>query len=158
MFVFPERAAKLALALSQVSQAVLRNDHCAVHDQAEVECPEAHQVGAQPDLEHPQCGHQHGDRNDQCRDRGRPDVAEQQQQNQHHQACALHEVGRNGTDRGVDERGAVQDRSHANARRQRAIDLPDLRVDVRRHRPAVAAHQHEDGAKHRLTPVHARGP
>src|SRR3712207_7859081 len=54
---------------SEPPQRVLRDDDGAVDDEAEIEGAEAHQVGADPGLDHADHRQQHGERDHQRRDR-----------------------------------------------------------------------------------------
>ena len=150
-----QHAADLVLALCQMPQAIFRNDDRAVDDQAEVECAKTHQIGAQLELEHAHGRDQHGGRNHQRGDECGAEIAEQQEQNQDHQQRALGEVRRYGPDGCVDQLGAVQDGANANAGRQGAADLLDLRINRGCDRPAVAADQHQHRPEHRLVAVDA---
>jgi hypothetical protein len=53
-----QQAAELALLFGEMAQAVLGDDDGAVDDQAEIERTQAHQVGADLPLPHPDRGHQ----------------------------------------------------------------------------------------------------
>ncbi len=155
--VAAQHAAKCALALGKAPQAVLRDDHAAVDDQPEVERAQAHEVGADPELQHADGGDQHGDRNDERGDDRGAEVSEQQQEHEDDERGADHEVGGDGVDRGVDQLRPVQDGPRADARRQRPVDFGELGVGCGRDGAAVAADEHQRGAEHRLAAVDAAG-
>ena len=94
-------------------EAVLDDDHGAVDDDAEVDRAEAHQVGADPALHHAGDGEQHRQRDDAGGDERGADVAEHQEQHGDHQQRAFDQVLLDGLDGGLDQAGAVVDRSRA---------------------------------------------
>ncbi len=104
-------------------------------------------------MDHAGHRHQHGNRDHQCRDQRRAEVAEQQEQDDDHEQRALGQVLRHRLDGCIDQEGAVENRLGVNARRQRLVDLLHFGVDGSRDRAAVAANQHQGSADHHLLPV-----
>ncbi|MGY4501905.1 hypothetical protein ACVWYH_005862 [Bradyrhizobium sp. GM24.11] len=151
-----QHAAKRALTFGEMAQAVLGDDDGAIHDQAEIERPEAHQIGADPALEHARRGDQHGDRDDACRDKGGAEVAEQQEQHRDDEQRTFSQILSHGVDRGVDELRSIENGAGIDARRQGLADVLDLGVGGGGDGPAVAADQHQCGAEHDLASVDAR--
>jgi hypothetical protein len=68
-----------------VPKTVLHDDDGAIHDQPEIERPQAHQVCAELCLQHSRRGDEHGDRNDQCRDQRGAEVPKQQEEHKNDQ-------------------------------------------------------------------------
>ena len=130
------------------AQAVLDDDHRAVHDQAEVQRAQAHQVGADLVLHHAGNEEQHGQRDHRRGEQGGAPVAEQREQHDDHQHRAFEQVLRDRRDGLVHQRRAVVDGLRDHALRQRAVDLRKLRRDALRNGAAVLAQQHEHGAQH----------
>ena len=56
------------LGFGETSQGVLDDDDGTIHDQAEIERAEAHQIGRDACLQHADAGEQHRDRDDESRD------------------------------------------------------------------------------------------
>ena len=117
------------LLLGEVPQGVLGDDDRPVDDEAEVEGAKAHQVGADPSLDHARHGHQHRNRDHERRDDGRADVAEQEEQDDDHEGGALREVLRHSLDGGLDQQRSIEDGLDLDAGWQRAPDLGHLDVD-----------------------------
>ena len=138
---------------SQSAQAVLHDDHRAVHDQPEVERAQAHQVGRGARLHHAGEGHQHGQWNHRRGQQRGADVAEQRKQHHHDQQRAFEQVLLHRGQGLVDQRGAVVDHIDGDARRQAAPGLVELFGDLLRHRAAVLADQHEHRAQHHFLAV-----
>ena len=87
-----QEAPQRVLPLGQVAQAVLDNDHRAIHDEAKVEGAQAHQVAADPRPHHADGRHQHGQRDGQGRNQRRPQVAQEEKQHGNHQEGAFGQV------------------------------------------------------------------
>ena len=100
----------MMLTFGDASQRIFNDDDGPIDDQAEIECAEAHQVRRNAAAQHPEAGHQHGDRDHQRRDQRRPEIAEQQEQHDDNQQRPFGQVLRNCLDRGIDERRAVEHR------------------------------------------------
>ena len=97
------------LARGKPRDTVLDDDHRAIDDQAEVERAEAHQIARDAQPVHADGRHQHRDRDDQGRDNGGPDIAEQEEQHRDNQQGALDQVFFDRGDRRIDKRRAVID-------------------------------------------------
>ena len=138
-----------------MAQAVLRDDDGAVDDQAEVQRAQAHEVGADPSLQHAGGGNQHGHRDHAGGDDGGAQVAQQQEQHGDDEQRAFGQVARHRMDGRIDQLRPVQHGMRVDARRQGTADLLDPGVGGRRDRAAVAADQHQRGSEHDLAPVDA---
>jgi hypothetical protein len=113
----------ICLCMGKPPHAVLHDHHGAVDDDAEVQRPQAHQVGADPVRHHAGEGEQHRQRDHQGGDDRRADVAEEQEQDCDHQQGALDQVLLDRVDGLVDQDGAVIDRLRHHAGWQGAVDL-----------------------------------
>ena len=141
------------LSHTEPAEAVFYNDDGAVHDQAEVECAEAHQVAGNLVFDHAGDRHQHRQRDHQRREDSRADVSEQQEQDHDNEECAFNQVFLDGRDRAVNEQGAVINSRQRHAFRQARPYGVDPCIDGLRDRPAVFADQHECRAKNNFFPV-----
>ncbi len=119
-------AAVRALRDREPAQAVFDDDDGAVDDQAEVERAEAHEIAADPALDHAGDREQHRERDHERGDERRTQVAEQREQHDDHEDRAFDQVRAHRRDGLVDERRAVVDGVEPQAWRQRAIDLGEL--------------------------------
>ncbi len=141
--------------LAEHQQGVLDHHDRAVDQKAEVQRAEAHQVSADAEAVHADDREQEADRDHQGGDRGRADVAEQQEQNHDHQQGAFDQVLGDRRDGLVDERTPVQDRFGDDARRQARGDFLEAFGGGLGHRPAVAAGQHQRRTDDRFVAVAA---
>ena len=98
------------VAVGEVADAVLDHDHRAVHDQAEVDGPQAQQAGGDAEAQHAGEGEEHRQRDGQRHDGRRPQVAQEEEQHGDDQQAALEQVAAHGVDDVVDQLGAVVDR------------------------------------------------
>ena len=104
-----QKSPSLVLCLGELADAVLDDDDCAIHDDAEVERAEAHQIPADLGTDHSGDREEHRQR-DHCRGEDRcTDVSEQQEENGHHQHGSFEQILLNGGDRGIDEIRPVVD-------------------------------------------------
>ena len=148
-----QQAFQFVLFVAESPDAVLHDDNRAIHDEAEVERSEAHQVAADFRADHSRDGEQHGKRNDERRDKRGAQIAEQEKQNRHHQHRAFKEINLHRLDGRVDEIGAVIDGAGDDSLWQRLVDLRHLRVDALGNRAAVFADEHEDRSQHGFASV-----
>ncbi len=112
----------------QVAVDVLDHDDRRIDDDAEIDRPDRQQVGRlAADVQHGE-GEQQGQRNVDRHDQGRPDVAQEHQQDRRHQGHADEQVLVDRLGREVDQVGAVVVRDDLHARRQVAglVQLLDL--------------------------------
>ncbi len=151
-----KRSRATAVLFGQSPDAVLDDDHGPIHDQAEIERTQAHQVRADLGASHAGEGEQHRQRNHERREERGACVSEQREENRDHEQRALDEVPLHRRDRAIDERGAIVDGPHRDAGREVLADLRELRTGALRDGPAVLADQHEDRAEHRLATVLGR--
>ncbi|KAG1261845.1 hypothetical protein G6F66_014337 [Rhizopus arrhizus] len=75
--------AQFGAALAQHQQGRFDHDYRAVHQDAEVQCTQAHQVARDPELVHADRGDQQGQRNHQCSNDSSSPVSEQCTQDDH---------------------------------------------------------------------------
>ena len=148
-----QRPAVVRLCMGQASHAVLDDHHRSVDDDAEVQRPEAHQVGAHLVMHHASEGEQHRQRNHRRRDDGRSDVAQEQEQDHDHQNRAFQQVLLDRADGFVHQNSTVVDGHRMDPLRQAAVDLHHLLVHGLRNRTAVLADEHEHSAQHHLAAV-----
>ena len=151
--ILVQHASELSLPLAHATQAVLRDHDGPVHDQAEVERAETHQVTAHPIRHHARHREQHGERDHKRRDERGAQISEEEEQHGDDEQCALEQVLRHRADRPIHEQGAVVDRVDRDARRQgRANQLEPLGHTLR-DGPAVLADQHHGRAEHNFLAV-----
>ncbi len=150
-----QRTAQFGAALAQHQQGRLDHDHRTVHQDAEVQRTQAHQVAADPEAVHADHCEQERQRNHQRGDRRCTQVAQQQEQHHHHQQRALGEVPGHGLDGGIDQHAAVQHRRGHDVGRQRLVHLLQARRSGLRHGAAVAAGNHQRGTQHGFMAVAA---
>ena len=149
-FVPGEQPPEFVLRLGKTPQAVLNDDDRTVDDQTEVQCAETHQVARDLVLDHAGDRHQHGQRDHGSRQERRPDVSEQEEQNQDDEKRTFHEVLLNRLDCGIDERRPVVDWRNRHALRQAWPDRVDLLINSDGNGPAVLSNEHERGAQNNL--------
>jgi len=148
-----EQSAFVVLPRSEPRDAVLDDDDRAIDDEAEVKCPEAHQIARHSKPVHSHGGHQHGYRNDQCSDDRCPDIAEHQEQDCDNQERALDEVLFNGCNSRIDERRAVVDDFGDHSGRERGANFFQSFGRGGSHGAAVLAAAHEDRTHNRLLAI-----
>ena len=145
------------LGLGQAPDTVLDDDDRAVDDQAEVQRPQAHQVGGHARPHHAGYGGQHRKRNDCCRDQGGAQVAQQQKQHHDDQQGPFKQVFLHRGDGLVHQRRAVVYRLHLDAVGQRGLNGVQFLGHRLCYRPGVFPHQHHGGAHHRFPAVACGG-
>ena len=119
--------------------------------------PRAHEVGADPVLDHAGDREQHRQGDDAGGDEGGAEVAQHQEQHDDDQDRAFDQVLLDRPDRRLDQPGAVVDRARHDAVGQRRRDLVEPRRDALRGRPAVVADQQHGGADHGFLAVERGG-
>src|SRR5262245_38908307 len=144
------------LSFGQMAQAVLCNNNRAVYDEPEIKCAEAHQVGADPRLQHTRGGNEHRDWYDHCGDERRTEIAQQQEENKNDQKRTDRQIPCHRIDCGIHELGPIEHRSRTDTWRQSLIDFNDLCVGGCRYGATIAADQHQRRAEHHLVSVDAR--
>ena len=142
-----------ALRLAEAADDVLHQDHRAVHDQAEVDRPQAHQVGRDAGLHHAGEGEQHRERDGRGHDQPRPDVAQEGEQDGHDEERPLEQVRLDRADDAADEDRAVVVRDDPDALGQGRLQLRNRLARAGRHLERVLAGQHLDEADHGLAPA-----
>ncbi|MCY1531046.1 hypothetical protein D9M68_662570 [compost metagenome] len=86
----------------------LYDDHSAIHDQSEINCPKAHQVGTHAKNIHHRYGKQHGKWNCRSNNESCPQVSEEKHQHENNDQRTLNQVLLHGADSPADQVGAIQ--------------------------------------------------
>ena len=141
-----------------MTQAVFGDDDGAVDDKAEVERAEAHQIGGDTSFQHTDAGEEHCDRDVECGDQCRPEIAEQREQDDDDQHSAFGEVAGNRGDGGVHQFGPVHDRLHHHVDWQGSADLGQPLGHARRYGAAVFPDPHHRRPDDNFMTVLGRGP
>jgi len=143
----------LGLCVGESAHAVLDDHHRTVNDDAEVQRAQAHEVGADPLVDHAGEGEQHGQRNDQRRDQCSAQISQEQKQNGNDENSPFNEVLLDRGNRLVDQGDAVVDRHRMDAGWQGPVDFLHALVYRLGHGSAVFPNEHEDRAQHNLSTV-----
>ncbi len=143
------------LLLGKVTQRVLGDDDRAIDDQAKIERAEAHEVRADPALQHPEGCHQHGQRDDESRDERRAKIAEQQEQDGDDQQGAFAQIPRHSVDCRIDQLRAVEDGFDSHAGRKGAADVLHFGIDRSGDSSAVVSDQHQSCSDNHLVSIAA---
>ncbi len=126
----------------QPVQHGLHDDHRAVHDQAEVQCAEAHQVAAHAEQVHHDHGEEHGQRDHRGHHQPGAQVGQEEHQDQHHDQRAFQQVRLHRVDGVVHHLGAVQEGLDGHALGQGLLDRGDALLHMLDHLAGVRALQH----------------
>ena len=145
------------LAFSESLDAILDDDHGAIHDQPEVERTETHEICTDFRLDHACHKHQHRERDHHRGEQRRTHVAEHEKQYHNNQNGAFEQVLLHGGDGLVHQYRAVVHGVGGDASRQALVDLRQFRRHVPRHRATVLANKHHCGAEHGFRTVTGRG-
>ncbi len=105
----------LLLGVGQSTNRVLNDNDCAVNDDAEVQCPQAHQVGTDLVGEHTGKGKQHGQRNHHGGDQRGPNVTQEQEEDSDNQNRPLNQVLLHRRNRFFNQVGTVVNRDRLDA-------------------------------------------
>ncbi len=135
---------------------VLDHHHRAVHDHADGDGKTAqrHQVGADAESAHRQCGEEHRERYRRSDHQARPDPAHEHEQYQRHQHNPLRQRARHGLHRLVHQFFLLVVGHNAHALGQRLLHLGQLRLDPVDHRRGIRAVQlHDHAGNHFLLAV-----
>ena len=111
------------LGLRQAQDAVLDDDQRAIDDEPEVERPKAHEIAADLLLDHAGEGGEQRQRNDECGQQRRTQIAEKHEQHDDHEQRTFEEILLHRRDRLVDEYRAVVDRIGFDPGWQSLVDL-----------------------------------
>ena len=136
--------------LTEAPDGVLDHDHRAVDDEPEVDGAEAHQGPGDADLQHAVDRKAHRQRDRRRHDQPRADVAEEREQDRHHEERAEQQVLLDGVQHAVDQVGPLVDGGHLDARRQRPAHLLESQLESPRDVVAILSHEHEPEAEHYL--------
>ena len=142
--------ASAVLRFGQTSNAVLDHNHGAIHDQPEIQCAQAHQIGRDARAHHAGDRRQHRQRDNRSSDQGGADITQQQEQHHDDQQCPFEQVLLHGGDGFINQRCAVIQGLDVHAIGQRAVDGLDTLGDIARHGTRVLTKQHHGGANHGL--------
>ena len=148
----------LAARLGQAPDRILDDDHRPIDDQTKVDGAQAHEVtrGAGEGHEHHREQHREGDGHGDHEPR--PQVPEQQEEDDHDQQGTFGQVLADRRDRPVHQVGAVVEGLDADAGRQGGAQLVELGLHALGDGARVLAEQHEGDADHHLAlAVHRRG-
>ncbi len=106
----------------QIKDHTLDDDDGSVDEDAEVDGPQAHQVGPHPEEVHHDKGKKKGQRNGRCHHKTTAEVAQKDHQHEDHDECPQRQVLSNRRGRTFDQTAAVQKRSDLHARRKGFLD------------------------------------
>ena len=147
-FLAIQQSSERMLRLAEPAETVLDDDDRTVHDQAEVQCPQAHQVARHVVLDHPRDHQEEGEGDHGSGDERSPEVAEQDEQDDDDQQRSFGEVFLDCGDRCFDQFGAIVDRIGDNAAGQRAVyflqPFGHRDTDI----AGILANEHVDRAEH----------
>ena len=140
----------------EVENHGFHDNHGPVHDEAEVERAQAHQVGRHAEGLHHAQREEHAERNHAGHHQPGPPVAEQQQQHHHHDDAALDQVVHHRLDGLVDELGAVQKRRDDQSFGQGLLNLRHALFHAFDGGLGAGPLEHEHHAAHGFAPAVAR--
>ena len=118
--------------------------------------PRLHQIGGDAEPPHSQERHQHGQRNHRRNNQRRAQVAQEQEQNRHHQRSPLKQVVANRADGPVDNHRLVVERDDPHALGKRTANPVERLFDALDDRLAVLASEHDHHARDGLPLAVAR--
>ena len=110
------------MRLDAPDETLDHHDRC-VHDQPEVERPEAHEIGRVAEQAHADEGDQHRDRNHRRHDQRGPHVAQEQEEHGDHEETTLHQILHDGAGGAANQLGLIVERRHLHTRGQRLLNL-----------------------------------
>ena len=146
----------------QVLHAVqhgLHDDHRPVHDQAEVDGAQAHQVAGHTGQVHHDQGEEHGQRDHRGHDEAGTPLPEKEHEHQHHDQRPFQQVLLHGGDGPRDEVGPVQEGIDLKAFRQRRLHaLHPLLHGIDHLAGVLTLAHHHDAADHLALAVAGHGP
>ena len=132
--------------MGQAADAVLDDDHGAVHDQPEIDRAQAHQAAGDAVGQHQVSGEEHGERNRRGDDQSGSQVSQQHKQDHDDENPSLGEVPSNRADRLLDEGAPIVVGVDDHAFRQHLLDLLHLLLEAVDHdAPVLAREQIDDG-------------
>ena len=155
--LFGEQAAETVLFLAETAEAVFDDNDGTVHDEAEVERTEAHEITGDFIGHHAGDREKHGKRDDGSGDECGAEISEEEKEDHDHEHRALDEVVADGGDGAVHERGAVVNGGGDNAGREAAVNVDEFFSDAGGDLAGVFADEHEDGAEDDLAAVFGGG-
>ena len=148
-----EAAPERVLPLAEMAHDVFHHHHCAVDDEAEINRAEAHQVSAEPPLDHAGHGEKHRERDDERDDECRAPVAEQREEHDDDKQRALGEVRFDRANGAIHEVAAVVEWADDDAGRKFLLHFGELLPHGAGDEPRVFAREHDGRADERLLGV-----
>ena len=142
------------MLLFQTMHGVFHHHHRAVHDHAEIDGTQTHEVRADAVQSHAEKTDEHGKRNDGSGDDRRPDVSEKQQQDHSDENKSLEEILLHCVDGAVDDERLIVERGDLDSLWQ--MEACDFRFYSFNQCFPVFAFEHNDRARYCL-PVSQRG-
>ena len=110
-------------AAYQMMEGGLDDDNGSVHDEAEIDGSQTHQVARDAEQAHHADGKKHGQGDHRSHDQPRPQVAQEQDQHENHNQRPLDEVAGHGVDGPADQLRAIQKHADIDTFGQRPPDL-----------------------------------
>ena len=129
------------------------DDHGTIHDDAEIDGTQTHQVGRHTEEVHHDEGEEQGQGNDRCRDNATTHAAHQQHQHEDDDQRTLYQVLRYRARGAGNQVAAVQKRHYAHVGRQTFLYLLHALLHSSHHLVAVGTLQHQYHAAHGLVTV-----
>src|SRR5579872_2653517 len=136
--------------LRQSPDTVFDDDHGGIHDEAEIDCTKAHQIGRDTEVPHSDNGHEHGQRNCRGHNQASTDLKEKEEENCHNHEAALDEIPAGGANGAVHKCAAVVERVYSHTGRQSLLHLLKPIRDTLSYGSAVFAFQHHGDSHDRL--------
>ena len=150
-----EGSAEFRTPLAKHQQGGLDHNYRAIYKDSEVQRTQAHQVAADTELVHADNSEQERQRNDQCGDGCRTQVAQEQEQHNYDQQGTFGQVLGDSLDSGVNQHTTVQHWLCEDIGGQRFVDLCQALSCSLSDGAAVAAGDHERRAQYRLMTISA---
>ena len=125
----------------------LDDDDGAVHNQPEVDRPQAHQVTGDAEQVHQRHGEHHRQRDHRGHDQPTSQISQKQHQHEHHDQGPFGQIRHDGFDGIVDELFPVEKRADDHAFRQGRPDLFDAILHRRNDFRRIRSLEHHDDAR-----------
>ncbi len=151
-----QQSATRALPVGQHPHVVFHQDHGAIHDQPEIQGTEAHEIGRDPEALHPQQRRGHGQWNHESREQGGPEVAQKQEQDNHHQERTFHQACLHRPNGTIDKTCPIVDSRECHALRQRWTDIVNRNCRRLGHFAGIGSLEHHHRTQHDLLALGGR--
>ena len=138
--------------MTQPSHEILDHHYRRIHDQPEVECAEAHEVGRVAESLHQEKSEEQRERDDGRRDQRRAQVAQEEEQDERDQHASLDEVAEHCARGAVHHLTLVVERLDGDALRHQRLDLPDALLHAPDDLLAIRPLQHHDHSRQCFAP------